>query len=108
MDGSLSEQYNGPEVDGCDDGSKTASDIKQDELFDLSSSHINFCGFNLREEGIIYILKEIERNGMKQNKTLLIIAFSLVVVLLVSCSAASSSPSFKAIASHGLEENEMG
>ena len=31
---------------------------------------------------------------MKCNRTLLIIAFSLVVVLLVSCSAGSSSPSF--------------
>ena len=69
---------------------------------------IYLYGFNLREEGIIYILKEIECNGMKWNKSLLVIAFSLVVVLLVSCSAASSSPSFKAIASHGLEGNEMG
>ena len=63
-------------------------------LFDISRIHINFCGFNLREEGIIYILKEIGCNGMKWTKTLLIIAFSLVVVLLASCSADSSSPSF--------------
>ena len=34
---------------------------------------------------------------MKWNKTLLIIAFSLVVVLLFSCSADSSSPSFRVI-----------
>ena len=66
-------------------------------------NHFVCYGLNLREEEIIYILKEIGCNGMKWNKTLLIIAFSLVVVLLVSCSAASSSPSFKAIASHGLQ-----
>ena len=60
-------------------------------------NHFVFFGLNLREEGIIYILNEIGCNGMKYNRTLLIIAFSLVVVLLASCSAGSYSPSFRVI-----------
>ena len=60
-------------------------------------NHFVFFGLNLREEGIIYILNEIGCNGMKWTKTLLIIAFFLVIVLLFSCSADSSSPSFRVI-----------